>query len=79
VDINKLAISKSPIGELLRLIHKIESNSHQLLELSNGLSNLKDKLPRELFQGDEKIDLESEDGIRGILKEARKLLLSHLL
>lgn len=79
VDINELAISKSPIGELLRLIHKIDSDSQQLLELSNGLSNLKDKLPRELFQGDEKIDLESADGIRGILAEARKLLLSRLL
>ncbi len=79
VDINMLIGSKNPIGELLRLIKKIESDPLQLAELSNGLSNLRNKLPRELFQGDEKIDLESADGIRKILKESRKLLLSRLL
>jgi exonuclease SbcD len=79
LDIKKLAKSKSPIGELLRLINKIGSNPKRLSELSNGLSSLKDKLPGELLQGDEKIDLESAVGIRGILAEARDLLLSRLL
>jgi DNA repair exonuclease SbcCD nuclease subunit len=79
VDIEKLCQSDSPVGHLLKLMHNIESDPQQLSKLSEGLSNLKSRLPIELRQGEEAIDLESPEKLKGILADAMQILLPHLL
>jgi len=79
VNIEKLLQSDSPVGHLLSLIRKIESDPEQLSNLSEGLSNLKSRLPIELRQGAEAMDLESPEQLKVILADAMQILLPHLL
>jgi exonuclease SbcD len=79
VDLKKLAASDSPVGHLLRFMNEMESDPLELSGLAEMLSNLKSRLPFELRQGEDAVDLESPEQMRAILTEARRLLLPHLL
>lgn len=78
-DIEKLTASDSPVGHLLTFMRRIESGPERLTELAEGLSYLKSKLPMELRQGDDALDMESPESLRQILDDARQILLSRLL
>ncbi len=63
------------IGELLRGVSDIAHDDAALLELAAELAELKRKLPPELREGPDAIDLESPDALRRILAEVEQTLL----
>ena len=75
----KLAVGDSPVGHLLRFMNEMESDPLELSGLAKMLSNLKSRLPYELRQGEDAVDLDSPKQMRAIAPEARQLLLPHLL
>lgn len=79
VDLEKLASSDSPVGDLLRFIQQIETDPKELSELAEVLSALKSRLPVELRHGEGAIDLESPERLREMIADARQVLLPHLM
>jgi len=63
------------IGELLRGLGNIAQDEAALLELAAELVELKRKLPPELREGPDAIDLESADALRRLLAEVEQTLL----
>ncbi|HKO51204.1 MAG TPA: DNA repair exonuclease [Polyangiaceae bacterium] len=62
------------IGELLRGLGKIAHDDAALLELAAELAELKRKLPAELREGPDAIDLESPEALRRLLTEVEQTL-----
>jgi exonuclease SbcD len=63
------------IGELLRGLSGVAHDDAALAELALELAELKRKLPPELREGPDAIDLESPDALRQLLKEVEQTLL----
>lgn len=63
------------VGEMLRGLHEIASDEGALLELAGELVELKRKLPPELREGPDAIDLESPEALRQLLAEVEATLL----
>lgn len=63
------------IGELLRGLSGVAQDDAALAELALELAELKRKLPPELREGPDAIDLESPDALRQLLKEVEQTLL----
>jgi DNA repair protein SbcD/Mre11 len=72
-------VGDGPLGELFELLGELRGNDEVLQELSRELDDLKRKLPRELREGPEAIDLDNPDMLREILTEAGELLTHRLL
>lgn len=68
-----------PIGELLDVIDAIDADDEKLSELAESLADLHSKLPRELRDGEDAIDLLSPANLRVTVREVRELLLHGLL
>lgn len=79
VDLEKLTSSDSPVGDLLRYINKIETDPKVLSELAEVLSALKSRLPIELRQGEEAIDLENPERLKEMIRDAKQVLLPHMI
>jgi DNA repair exonuclease SbcCD nuclease subunit len=62
------------IGELLRGLSHLTHDDAALLELAGELAELKRKLPPELREGPDAIDLESPDALRHLLSEVEATL-----
>ena len=62
------------IGELLRGLGRIAQDEVALLELASELVELKRKLPPELREGPDAIDLESPEALRRLLVEVEQTL-----
>ena len=79
VDLEKLASSDSPVGDLLRLINKIEKNPEELSDLVKTLSVLKSRLPIDLRHGEDAVDIESPERLREIIADAKQILLPQFM
>jgi exonuclease SbcD len=79
VDLEKLASSESPIGDLLRFINRIEEDHAELSDLAESLSELKSRLPFDLRSGEDAVDLESPESLRDIIADAKQMLVPHLI
>jgi hypothetical protein len=71
------------LGGLLRTIRDLEASDDVLTDLAAGFTELRAKLPAELFAGlsveNETLDPTDPDRLRGLLGEVKDLLLSRLL
>ncbi len=74
-----VALSDGPIEELLGAIEGIGSDETQLRELGDCLADLTGKLPRELTQGADGLDLNDPACLRRVLDQVRSVLVSRLL
>ena len=63
------------IGEMLRGLSNIARDDAALLELAEELAELKRKLPPELREGPDAIDLDSPEALRRLLSEVEQTLL----
>ena len=63
------------IGEMLRGLSELGRDDAALLELAGELVELKRKLPPELREGPEAIDLDSPEALRRLLAEVEDTLL----
>ncbi len=78
-DINELIKAGDPLGDLIKFIQEIKSFEEITNPIQNDLTQLKAKIPRELFYGDDALDIEFKGDISGILNDVKQLLISRLL
>jgi DNA repair exonuclease SbcCD nuclease subunit len=67
------------VGGLLRTVRDLETGDDDLAELAAGFSDLRAKLPAELFADPETLDPSDPGRLRGLLDEVKDLLLARLL
>jgi exonuclease SbcD len=67
------------LGSLLRSIRDLEADDAELSELAEGFTDLRRKLPAELFEDGEALDPIDPEQLRGMLGEVKDLLLARLL
>lgn len=67
------------LGGLLRSIRDLEAGDAEVAELAQGFTELRRKLPAELFEDGEVLDPVDPGQMRGVLDEVRDLLLARLL
>jgi predicted phosphodiesterase len=67
-----------PVAEILSLLSEIQADPDQLLALGHTLQEIVTKLPRELKEGDERIDTANPEWLRTLLDQVRPLLLQRL-
>ncbi len=67
------------LGGLLRAVRDLTTGEGELAELAAAFSELRAKLPAELFADGEALDPAEPEGLRGLLGEVKDLLLSRLL
>jgi exonuclease SbcD len=79
VDIQSLKTASGPVGELLRYIDEIAADPDRLKVLSGVLEDLERKLPRELKEGSDVLDLSDPGWITEILDQVRPILVRRLL
>jgi len=79
LDLEKLASSESPVGDLLRYIHKIETDPKELSELAKVFSTLISRLPIELRYGEEAVDLEKPKALQEMIRDAKQVLLPRMI
>ena len=70
---------QGPIRDLIQYIQGIEAGVIFLKYLKEDYPKLKGKLPRELYKGENALDLESPDKAKILLEDAKHLLTSLLL
>ena len=74
-----LSARSDAIGQLAGSLSGLLDDRDALLELPGVLADLKNKLPREAFDGPDGVPFEDADFMRGLANEVRELLLSRLL
>ena len=79
VDLTVLAAGDGAIADLVRYFEKIESDTDALSDLATELEDLRAKLPPIALRGETGLDLESPDGVRELLAEARDMLIPRLI
>jgi len=79
VDLDELAGRADPIGDLIRFARDASADPGQLASLAGELADLRSKLPAELREGGDALDLENPEAIRDLLDAARHLLIPRLL
>ena len=79
VDLTALAAGDGAIADLVRYFEKIESDTEALSALATELGDLRAKLPPIALRGETGLDLESPDGVRELLAEAREMLIPRLI
>jgi exonuclease SbcD len=67
-----------PVGEILSLLDEIQADPDQLLELGRTLQEIVTRLPRELKEGEERIDAGDPDWLMALLDQVRPMLLQRL-
>jgi DNA repair exonuclease SbcCD nuclease subunit len=78
-DLDEIAKRQDPLGDLLRFMRSLPSDEATLGELLKEFRSLQQKLPLELRQGAEAMDLDDPSLLREILPEVDQILLSRLL
>ncbi|MCA9068625.1 MAG: DNA repair exonuclease [Planctomycetaceae bacterium] len=74
-----LAELDGPISELSACLREWSKSEGKLNELREGFHDLRRKVPAELLQGDEGIELENPNWIKNTLEEVEKLVIGRLL
>jgi DNA repair exonuclease SbcCD nuclease subunit len=78
-DLDDMVQREDALGDLLRYIGELDPCDDEVRSLTQELSDLRAKLPAELFQGEEALDWESPAGLREILDDLKHLLVPRLL
>jgi exonuclease SbcD len=78
-DLDDAYVTEGPLGELNQLIADLAADDRQLLALGNELADLKKKLPAELKEGPDGLDLDSPHRLRTILNEVQQILTNRLV
>jgi hypothetical protein len=72
------ALSDDAIGQMQRGIQGLASDPAALGELALQLADLRRKLPADLFEGPDALDLESETAMRELLADVAQSILPSL-
>lgn len=72
-------LTEGPVGELVQYIAELRADPEALARLPGELADLKRKLPAELQEGADRIDLADPAWLAGVLDQVRPLLVHRLL
>jgi DNA repair exonuclease SbcCD nuclease subunit len=78
-ELSAMAGEPGPVGDLLRFIQAIERDPSQLPSVKEDLITFKAKLPPEIFEEMDPLDLEDPDVLIRLLEGARQLLIPRLV
>lgn len=78
-DLDELAKRTDPLGDLLRFVRALPADGAAIQGLLDEFSALRPKLPLELRQGTDAIDLDDPGLLRQLLPEVEQILLPRLL
>jgi DNA repair exonuclease SbcCD nuclease subunit len=79
VDRRPALLTEGPIGELIRYLEELRADEAKLDALKEELAPLRKKLPAELLQGPDALDLDSHAALRSALGSVEQLLIARLL
>jgi DNA repair exonuclease SbcCD nuclease subunit len=80
VNLDEAMLSEGPVGELARLIEELRGDAEAVQRLlADDLGELRKKLPPELTEGPEAIDLGKPDTTRELLDQVRQMLVSQMV
>jgi len=79
VDLEEMMKSDSPLGELLRFIQDMDSTGTLPPSFIEDFTHLKAKLPGEITQGENAINIECPEKIREVIEDVKQLLTIRLL
>jgi len=80
VDLAAVQSTEGPIGELIQLTSELKADPETLAEiLGDELAGLRKKLPAELLEGDDAVDLDSLEVLRDALDQVEQMLVGQLL
>lgn len=80
VNLNDAMLSEGPVGELARLIEELRGDPDAVLRLlAEDLGELRKKLPPELTEGPEAIDLGKPDTTGELLDQVRQMLVGQIV
>ena len=79
LNLEDIMKNESPLGELLRFIQAIESPDQLPSSLMDDYKLLKGKLPADIIQGENALDIESPEKLREIIGDVKQLLTARLL
>ena len=80
VNLDEALLSDGPVGELARLIDELRSDPEAVLRLvADDLGELRKKLPPELTEGPEAIDLGKPDTTGELLDQVRQMLVGQMV
>jgi hypothetical protein len=72
-------VNEGPVGELNQLIAELSANDGELQALGNELADFKKKLPPEIKEGPDGLDLDNPYNLRTLLYQVRQILISRLM
>ncbi|HEY4157973.1 MAG TPA: DNA repair exonuclease [Polyangiaceae bacterium] len=73
-----LGLGDDALGQMLRGIRSLENDPAALTELAQEVADLRRKLPADLFEGPDALDLESEGAMRELLSEVAQSIIPSL-
>jgi DNA repair exonuclease SbcCD nuclease subunit len=80
VNLDEAVLSDGPVGELARLIEELRGDPEAIERLlAEDLGELRKKLPPELTEGPEAIDLGKSETTSGMLDQVRQMLVGQLV
>ena len=79
VDIEGMARTDSPLGGLLRMIGDLDADEQVLASMIGEFADIQRKLPAELRTGEDAIDLDNPETLRGALEDVKQLLVARIL
>lgn len=78
-SLDELLSRDDAVGELMRSLNELDHDAGTLGDLTRLFDDVHGKLPPELRQGEEPLDLKDPESLRLMLGDVRQILLSHLL
>lgn len=78
-NLEELAKTDGPVGHLLRYMDELSVDEKQLSALAEPLTPLAQKLPRDIFTGDEPLDLKDQEWLKKLVLSVRGDLADRLL
>ena len=79
IDVDELRKRGGPVRDLLEFVDALHGDEDALNALAEALKPLASRLPREVLEGEEGLDLSGPAGLRRFLDDSRHLLLTELL
>ena len=80
MNLDDALLSDGPVGELARLIEELRGDPAAVSQLlADDLGELRKKLPPELTEGPEAIDLDKPDTRGELLDQVRQMLVGQLV
>jgi exonuclease SbcD len=77
-EVDQAALLDGPLGELIHYVRQLKATPEEMTSLAAKLSDLKDKLPAELQEGDEALGFDRPEVLGPLLDQVEQMLVHQL-